>query len=62
MVLSLIAIVAALSVSAQEKSQVFRAGVDVVSLNVTVVDGAGYYVTDLAMANFRCSKTASNRN
>jgi Ca-activated chloride channel family protein len=50
--LSLIAIVAALSVSAQEKSQVFRAGVDVVSLNVTVVDGQGHYITDLADANF----------
>ena len=52
LLLSLIAIAAALSVSAQEKSQVFRAGVDVVSLNVTVVDGQGHYITDLADSNF----------
>ena len=29
------------------QTQVFRTGVDVVSLNVTVIDGAGRYVTDL---------------
>jgi Ca-activated chloride channel homolog len=31
---------------------VFRAGVDVVSLNVTVVDGQNHYVTDLDQAEF----------
>jgi Ca-activated chloride channel homolog len=31
----------------------FRAGVDIVSLNVTVVDQAQHYVTDLERANFR---------
>ena len=64
--LSLIAIVAALSVSAREwqaapaqaqdkqpeKSQVFRAGVDVVSLTVTVLDAQQHYVTDLQDSDF----------
>jgi Ca-activated chloride channel family protein len=35
-----------------EKSQVFRAGVDVVSLNVTVVDPQNRYVTDLSEQDF----------
>jgi Ca-activated chloride channel family protein len=35
-----------------EKSQVFRAGVDVVSLNVTVVDPQNRYVTDLSEGEF----------
>jgi hypothetical protein len=30
-----------------EKPQVFRAGVEVVSLNVTVSDNLGRYITDL---------------
>ena len=30
----------------------FRAGVDLVSLNVTVTDGSGHYVTDLAQEDF----------
>jgi VWFA-related protein len=34
------------------QSQVFRTAVDVVSLNVTVVDGAGHYVTDLDTKDF----------
>jgi Ca-activated chloride channel homolog len=33
-------------------SQVFRANVDVVSLNVTVVDNQNHYVTDLAESDF----------
>ena len=37
---------------AQEKSQVFRAGVELVSLNVTVVDSQGRYVTDLTQNEF----------
>jgi Ca-activated chloride channel family protein len=36
----------------QEKGQVFRAGVEMVSLNVTVVDSQGRYVTDLAQEDF----------
>jgi len=34
------------------QSQVFRAAVDIVSLNVTVVDGANHYVTDLDQNDF----------
>jgi Ca-activated chloride channel homolog len=30
----------------------FRTGIDIVSLNVTVTDGAGHYVTDVAQAEF----------
>jgi Ca-activated chloride channel family protein len=36
----------------QEKPQVFRAGVEVVSLNVTVTDSGGRYVTDLDQGDF----------
>jgi Ca-activated chloride channel homolog len=35
-----------------EKPQVFRAGVELVSLNVTVTDSAGRYVTDLGQEDF----------
>ncbi len=41
-----------LGAAAQEKSQVFRAGVDVVSLNVTVADPQNHFVTDLTEADF----------
>jgi VWFA-related protein len=34
------------------QSQVFRAAVDIVSLNVTVMDGANHYVTDLEQPDF----------
>ncbi|MGE3277387.1 MAG: VWA domain-containing protein [Vicinamibacterales bacterium] len=37
---------------APQEPQVFRAGVDVVSLNVTVVDPSGRYVTDLGESDF----------
>ena len=37
---------------APEKPHLFRAGVDVVSLNVTVVDGQNRYVTDLEEKDF----------
>jgi Ca-activated chloride channel family protein len=40
------------SAGAQEKPQIFKAGVDVVSLNVTVVDGQNRYVTDIAEEEF----------
>lgn len=36
----------------QEKPQVFRAGVEVVSLNVTVIDSQSHYVTDLEQSDF----------
>jgi len=36
----------------QEKPQVFRAGVELVSLNVTVTDGGGKYITDLSEQEF----------
>ena len=38
--------------SAQAPNQVFRAGVEVVSLNVTVMDAQGHYVTDLNQEDF----------
>ena len=36
----------------QDKPQIFRAGIEVVSLNVTVTDSAGRFVTDLAQEDF----------
>jgi Ca-activated chloride channel family protein len=36
----------------QEKPQVFRAGIDIVSLNVTVTDPQGRYVTDIVQDEF----------
>jgi Ca-activated chloride channel homolog len=39
-------------VTAQDKPQVFRAGVEMVSLNVTVTDSTGRYVTDLEQNDF----------
>jgi len=39
-------------VAAQDKPQVFRAGVELVSLNVTVTDSQGRYVTDLQEGDF----------
>lgn len=36
----------------QEKPQVFRAGIEVVSLNVTVTDAQGRYITDLEQGDF----------
>ena len=50
--------IASLSASAvaraggQERGQIFKAGVDVVSLNVTVVDTENHYVTDLGETDF----------
>ena len=42
----------AVAKAAQEKPQVFRAGVELVSLNVTVTDSQGRYVTDLEQTDF----------
>jgi len=47
-----IALLGSLAGQAQEKPQVFRAGVELVSLNVTVVDSHGRYVTDLDRGDF----------
>lgn len=47
-----LAALATLSAFAQEKPQVFRAGVELVSLNVTVVDSQGRYITDLRETDF----------
>jgi VWFA-related protein len=43
--------VAAAALAAAQRPQ-FRSTVDIVSLNVTVVDGASHYVTDLDQADF----------
>jgi Ca-activated chloride channel family protein len=40
------------TVDKQEKPQVFRAGIEVVSLNVTVSDAQGRYLTDLGQDEF----------
>ena len=40
------------SATATRQSQVFRSAVDIVSLNVTVVDAATHYVTDLDQPDF----------
>jgi len=45
-------LLATMAAAAQDPPQVFRAGVDLVSLNVTVSDGQNRYVTDLGRADF----------
>jgi len=45
----------------QEKPQVFRAGVELVSLNVTVTDSQGRYVTDLDQADFSVFEDGSKQ-
>ena len=45
-------LVSGVLVTGQEKPQVFRAGVEMVSLNVTVTDSTGRYVTDLDQNDF----------
>jgi VWFA-related protein len=44
-----------------QKTQVFRAGVDVVSLNVTVVDAQNRYVTDLGQSEFSIFEDGSKQ-
>ena len=41
-----------LSAASQQAPQVFRSGVDVVSLNVTVADAQQHYITDLEQGDF----------
>ena len=50
--LSAVASNSATAPDGQEKPQVFRAGIELVSLNVTVVDSQGRYVTDLGEGDF----------
>ena len=50
--LSAVASNSAAAPDGQEKPQVFRAGIELVSLNVTVVDSQGRYVTDLGEGDF----------
>ena len=50
--LSAVAANSATAPDGQEKPQVFRAGIELVSLNVTVVDSQGRYVTDLGEGDF----------
>jgi Ca-activated chloride channel family protein len=47
-----IAVAFGVATAAQQDRPAFRAGVDVVSLNVTVMDGANRYVTDLDQGDF----------
>ena len=47
-----IAVAAAAAVGAGQRPQPFRAGVELVSLNVTVTDSTGKYVTDLGRDDF----------
>ena len=49
-------------VKPQDKTQVFRSTVDIVSLNVTVVDNQNRYITDLGEKTSRSSKTARSRS
>ena len=48
-----IAISASVTIAHQQEEPAFRAGVDLVSLNVTVTDGDNRYVTDLTADGFR---------
>jgi Ca-activated chloride channel family protein len=56
-----LALLASLTGQAQEKPQVFRAGVELVSLNVTVTDSQGRYVTDLDQDNFSVFEDGSKQ-
>jgi Ca-activated chloride channel family protein len=47
--------------TAPQKPQVFRAGVELVSLNVTVTDSQGRYVTDLEQADFSVFEDGANQ-
>ena len=46
-------VIAAQQEGAQPQSPAFRAGIDIVSLNVTVTDGVNHYVTDLDEPDFQ---------
>jgi Ca-activated chloride channel homolog len=53
---------AAPSPSAQSQRPSFRAGVDIVSLNVTVMDSQNHYVTDLDQADFSVFEDGSKQD
>ena len=57
---ALLAVVAA-APAAGQKEQRFRAGVEVVSLNVTVVDGASRLIRDLEQPDFEVFEDGSNQ-
>ena len=44
-----------------EKPQIFRAGIELVSLNVTVIDSQGRYVTDLDQSDFSVFEDGSKQ-
>ena len=44
-----------------EKPQIFRAGIELVSLNVTVVDSQGRYITDLDQSDFSVFEDGSKQ-
>jgi Ca-activated chloride channel family protein len=46
---------------ATEQRPAFRAGIDIVSLNVTVTDGTGRYVTDLTQSDFLVFENGVNQ-
>ncbi|HEX2459172.1 MAG TPA: hypothetical protein VHJ58_03405, partial [Vicinamibacterales bacterium] len=48
---AVVVLAAAAALAAAQRPQ-FRSTVDIVSLNVTVVDGASHYVTDLDQPDF----------
>ena len=54
-------VVSGVFVTGQEKPQVFRAGVEMVSLNVTVTDSTGRYVTDLEQTDFSVFEDGSKQ-
>lgn len=59
----LIACAAAAAVAAQVRQQPFRAGIELVSLNVTVTDpSTGKYVTDLAQDDFAVFEDGAKQN
>jgi Ca-activated chloride channel homolog len=45
----------------QPQSPAFRAGIDIVSLNVTVTDGVNHYVTDLEESDFQIFEDGVNQ-
>lgn len=58
-----IAVAAAAALAAQQRGpQPFRAGVELVSLNVTVTDPAGKYVTDLGRDDFAVYEDGAKQN
>lgn len=55
-------LVASVGLAAQQQSQRFHAGVELVTLNVTVVDPAKKYVTDLQQSDFQVFEDGAKQN